>query len=360
VYHQIVSEGGLERYLLGLARGLRDRGHELTLVTARTDGEAERLGVGLVRVGLGWRRGPLEPWGFARAVGGRRFGADVVLGFGRTPVQDIHRAGGGCHAVYSRLLPWYKRWGLKNRIELALERRLYTAGGTRHFVVNSEMVAAQLCDEYLVPADRVSVVHTAVDTDAFRPPVQRPENPRPHLLFVSSHHRRKGLDALLRAMTRLPQAMLSIAGAPLGGRYRRMFRRLGLEGRIEFLGAPTDLAPIYARADWFVHPTLYDACANTVLQSMAAGLPGLISVADGASGFIDDGVNGFLLRAPQDEAAVAGAIERALACTPDQRLAMSAAARRTVEPLTWEAHLESWEALIQKLASGRPAGRPQE
>ena len=52
VYHQIIGRGGLEKYLLSLARALSQRGHDVRVVTACTDGAAEALGVGMTRVSV--------------------------------------------------------------------------------------------------------------------------------------------------------------------------------------------------------------------------------------------------------------------------------------------------------------------
>jgi len=287
----------------------------------------------------------------------------VVLGFGRTWSQDIHRAGGGCHALYSGLLPWWRRWALKNQVELALERRLYQGGETRHFVVNASPVAEQLHRVYGVPRDRISVIHTAVDTERFSPAPQceedsgEPPASRPILLFVSSNHRRKGLPAILQAMASVPEADLWIAGARLSRRDRRFLATAGLHGRVREWGEVDDLVPLYRQATWFVHPTLYDACANTVLQSMACALPGLISVADGASEFIQDGENGLLIRDPADPHQLGELLRFALSLPADRRDTIGAAARRTVEPLTWSSHLDAWETLCQQTHCQKPNTR---
>jgi UDP-glucose:(heptosyl)LPS alpha-1,3-glucosyltransferase len=352
VYHQMVGRGGLEKYLLALARGLKGRGHAVRLVTAQTDAAFE--GLECPRVRLGWVGVPR--WARLAVFAWRSAAVPVdpdelVLGFGRTWSQDIHRAGGGCHALYSGLLPWWRRWTLKNQVELALERRLYQGGETRHFVVNASPVAEQLHRVYGVPRDRISVIHTAVDTQRFCPASQReadsgePPASRPILLFVSSNHRRKGLPALLRAMASVPEADLWIAGARLSRRDRRFLATAGLQGRVREWGEVEDLVPLYRQATWFVHPTLYDACANTVLQSMACALPGLISVADGASEFIKDGENGLLIRDPADSRQLAELLRLALSLPVARRLALGGAARRTVESLTWSTHLDAWEAL---------------
>lgn len=366
VYHQMISRGGLEGYLLALARGFLRRGHDVRLLTARTDGAAELLGAEIVRISL---RGVPKPWElgvFARksAAVPRRPG-EIVLGFGRTWRQDAHRAGGGCHAMYSELLPWWRRWGLKNRWELGLERRLYCGGETRQFVVNATPIARQLEQVYGVAPERITVIHTAVDTERYAPavgeadavpPLTAGASGLPVLLFVSSNHRRKGLPALLRALPMAPPAELWVAGAPLSATDRRLASALGVGDRVRELGEVADMVPVYRQASWFVHPTLYDACANTVLQSMACALPGLISVADGASEFIRDGENGFLLAEPGDAGAVARVLGRALGFDTDLRARMAAEARLTVRPLTWNAHLDAWESLCERLQATQASG----
>ncbi|MGI8602254.1 MAG: glycosyltransferase family 4 protein [Verrucomicrobiales bacterium] len=353
-YHQIISVGGLEGYLMGFIQQMKDRGHEILLVTSQTDTAARSLGVPIREVAL--RRWPksLRLIRFSSLVErlGPELEVDLVLGFGRTVSQDVHRAGGGCHASYSKLLPWHKRWSLKNRMELTLEQLLYTSGRTRHFVVNSKMVAGQLSKVYGVAEERISVIHTPVDSRHFRPPDPRQRRERSVVLFVSSHHRRKGLDALLAALSAVPDAQLWIAGAPLSLKYRALVGRFALCERVRWLGQVKDLAALYRRAAFLVHPTLYDACANTVLQAMASGLPSLVSVADGASEFIDPGVNGFLLKYPADFRALSVALRSALALSPEEREKMGVAARDRVLPLTWDAHIDAWISLCETLRHG--------
>ena len=117
---------------------------------------------------------------------------------------------------------------------------------------------------------------------------------------------------------------------------------------MRFLGETADLVPLYQAADGFLHPTLYDACANTVLQSLACGLPGLISSRDGASEFIRDGENGFLLNDPTDCGQVLEGV-RKLANLGSLAETVRASARKTALPLTWETHLQAWLQVIADL-----------
>lgn len=361
LYHQFIARGGLEGYLLEFAGQLQAAGHELVLVTSRIDEPIRTLaaGVRLIPPAL-TSRGTLARFAKQSAALVPQLEVDAVLGFGRTWRQDLHRAGGGCHWHYSRMLPWWKRLKPKNQLELGLEKKLYTGGGTRHFVVNSAKVKQELAEAYQVPGERVSVIHTAVDTQKWRPaatPGIRQDlrkklgipNDAPALLFASLDHRRKGLGTLLAALAQIPETRLWVAGQSLEA-WQREIQRLGLSSRVTGIGR-VDLLPWYQAADWFVHPTYYDACANTVLQSMACGLPGLISAADGASEFIREGANGLTIGNPEDSDALAAQLRVALSQPEAARQQLCSVARQTVLPLTWAAHLGQWVKVIRDTAA---------
>ena len=262
--------------------------------------------------------------------------------------------------MYSDLLPVWKRWGLKNQLELDLEKKLYTGDTTRLFVVNSAQVATQLQTHYGTDPARFRVIHTAVDTERFKPAEDRQalkakvcglvksDPARPVFLFVSLSHRRKGLDALLDAWTGV-DADLWIVGKTLDARYRGIIANRGLQNRVYAMARQSDVGLLYRVADWFIHPTMYDACANTVLQSMASGLPGLISVNDGAIDFVRDGENGYLLPQPGDGEDIRRIVNQALALPKSDWDQLSKAARETMLPLTWDAHVGKWMDAIREI-----------
>ena len=361
IYHQFIRAGGLENYLIEFATRLGAQGHELHVITSRvatdvreklkaTWHEIGRLPTPIIR---------LVHFDLAAAAMVRKLPLDVTIGFGRTSTHDFHRAGGGCHALYSRVLPWWKRWSPKNLLELVLEKKLYTAGHTQHFVMNSAEVMRDIEELYPECEGKCSVIHTAVDTTNYKPAANRAEHrvaacaqlktdaSKPVGLFVSLSHRRKGLDALLAAWKHI-DATLWIAGRELDRRYRKQIEHHGIADKVRALPPVKDLTPLYQAADWFVHPTLYDACANTALQSMACGLPGIISVNDGVIDHVRDGENGLLLHEPSNVEALRELLVNAFKVSTDERDAMGQRAREAMLPLTWEAHVAKWMVLMQK------------
>ena len=362
IHPQIIRGSGVENFLIEFAKRLASAGHELTYITSLTTPEIGALLPGRWEL-LPRPRGSAAArmWHFNRLAprAARTAGVDLSIGFGRTCVQDVHRNGTGCHRLYGNLLPLWQRYSLKHLYELHLERQLYAGKGTSKFVTSSARVAAQLQGVYGTNGESFRILFPPVETQLFRPAEIRANTrelncrklqtdaTKPVLLFVSLSHRRRGLEPLLEAMTQI-DATLWIAGKNLSPVMHDRIRRLGIASRIRIVPVTSNLVELYQSADWFVHPTQYDAFSNTVLQSMACGLPGIISVMDGAVDHVRNGENGLMLYHPQQSKELAARIHEALSFDATSWQALSAAARETVQAQTWERHMQEWTELLEE------------
>lgn len=360
IHPQIIRGSGVENYLIDFARHMLAAGHELTYITSLTTPE-----IGAALPGT-WELQPrlrgsatLRMWHFNRvaAHAARSAGVDVSIGFGRTCAQDIHRNGTGCHRIYGHLLPLWQRYSLRHLYELHLERRLYTGKETRRFVTSSARVAAQLQGVYGTDGERFHMLSPPVEVQLFKPAENRSvvrelncrklqtDASKPVLLFVSLNHRRRGLEPLIEAMAQI-DATLWIVGRKPGPAVLEKIQRLGLSARVRSVPVTSNLVELYQSADWYVHPTQYDAFSNTVLQSMACGLPGIISVMDGAVDHVRNEENGLMLYHPQQPRELAARIQEALAFDATQWQSLSSAACESVRTLTWERHLQQWYEVL--------------
>lgn len=354
--------GGAERFVQRALAALASTGLEVTVVARRWTPPRDTeptVPMRLLRVDPPYLGSLWRDWSFARgvrrALAGRDF--DIVQSHERIPGLPLYRAGDGVHAEYlaqrRRTEPgWRAALTMASpyhRYVLSAERAMFTHAALRGVICNSEMVRNEIRAHFGVPLERLHLVRNGVDLERFRPAdaVQRAQaragfelsDAAPVFAYVGSGFARKGLAAAIRALAAArgdaTAAVLLVAGADRQlPRYRSLAQRLGLAGRVRFLGGVEDVRPVLHAADVFVLPTLYDPFPNAVLEALAAGLPAITSTKSGAAEFIREGENGHVVDA-LDVAGLAAAMQ-ALAA-PEGRAARAAAARDSVSGLSLDA-----------------------
>lgn len=109
------------------------------------------------------------------------------------------------------------------------------------------------------------------------------------------------------------------------------------------------LARAYANMDAFAFPSDTDTFGNVVLESLASGVPAIVTGGGGPKFLIEDGVTGFVA---EDEAGFVRAIER-LVNERDKQAAMSKAARAYALGISWDAVFDKvWGAYRHAVGTG--------
>jgi UDP-glucose:(heptosyl)LPS alpha-1,3-glucosyltransferase len=88
---------------------------------------------------------------------------------------------------------------------------------------------------------------------------------------------------------------LLVAGRGDARQYQTMRPRFWRENPVQFLGEVADLVPVYAAADVFILPTIYDPFSNACLEALASGLPVITTRSNGFSEIVEDGVHGSVI-----------------------------------------------------------------
>ena len=136
------------------------------------------------------------------------------------------------------------------------------------------------------------------------------------VLFVGRIVREKGLPVLLTALKLVKTAFrVVVAGdGPLRGRCEELVSKLGLQQAVEFRGW-LDTAHIkreYAESAFVVVPSIWPEPFGMVgVEAMAHGRPVVAFDVGGVRDWLEDGVNGLLVR-KGDTVGLAGAIEQLL------------------------------------------------
>lgn len=326
------ASGGAEAYLKRLARGLVDVGQMAELLTTE-DWPETAWPFGSVT-----RLRARSTIGFADEVEKIRpqIECDVLMSLERVWRCDVFRAGDGVHRAW---LNRRKKFDLplqrlardvtpKHRRILQLEDALFAKRGATRVIVASDMVKNEIVDLYDYPADKIELVRNGVPLDRFRFDPKQREKSRADLklhpdeialLFAGSGWERKGLLFAMEAMAmcRGHRLRLLVAGH---GKTQSYFK----SRRVRFLGEVVDLLPVYAAADIFILPTIYDPFSNACLEALACGLPVITTRANGFSEIIEHEVHGSIVEHGSDLTALRDAIQ--FWSDPDRR----AAARATI------------------------------
>ena len=360
--------GGMERQLTELITGLLSAGQRVTVISWSCSLPPHP--------GLRWVRvpGPSRPFAIAYPCF-LLLGSLIVLLRGRGPIHStgaivlnrtsvctVHY----CHRAASAL-PAFSRasrpglpYRLNARIAKAMsriaERWCYRPGRARRLVGVSEGVARELRRYFPAMLDRIDVIPNGVDTEAFRPP--RDPGPRHggnglEALFVGSEWERKGLGVAIEALDGAdPDIHLTVVGDGDEGAYRELAGSLGVEDRVTFAGATTEVASWFRRADVFLLPTAYETFSLVTYEAAASGLPLLVTKVNGVEDLLRDGANGwFVERDPKD---VRERL-RALRSDPELRAAMGDAARRDSLRYSWSRVVGRYMELYAEVCSG-PGG----
>jgi len=297
----------------------------------------------------------------------RRGRFDVVQSHERSLLQDIYRAGEGCHRAYlvikARRLGTARQLALRanpsHAVILALERKIFTSGVTRRIVAISRQGEDEIRRLYGLPRSRLCVIYNGVDQERFSPDHRGRFGPGVRaafglppdawvILMVGSGFERKGLGALIEGFARIrdPHARLLVVGKGNPAPYRALAERLGVAGRVAWAGPRPDVERFYAAADLVALPALYEPFGNVHLEALAAGLPVLASRRSGGAEVIRHGETGWILDNPEDPGAIVNGLE---ALRDADRVAITERARASIRPFTFAAQVRAFADLYRTL-----------
>lgn len=255
--------------------------------------------------------------------------------------------------------------GLYYRLLISLERRLYTSPKTVLILIARKTAAA--LDQFYGRQDQLPVLYVGLDHSIFnsarrqalragaRNELGLPEN-QFTLVLVGNDWRNKGVPVVLDALAQmrdLPVGLLVVTREEPASCRALVAERM-VEGRVKFLPPRKDVEFYYAAADAYVGPSLEDTFAQPPAESMACGLPVIVSSANGTSEIITHEVDGLILQDPTDSIALAAMI-RHLYHDEKFRNQLASHAATTALEYTWERNgrelVEIFHEILRRKAS---------
>ncbi len=200
------------------------------------------------------------------------------------------------------------------------------------------------------PGEKIATIYNGIDSRFFEEGGYSKEDLKKtysvsdkYILFLGTLEPRKNLARVLEAFSRFKKNFsgkfdyrLVVAGKRgwLTNEYFQMAEDFGIKEETVFTGyvGGDELKPLYANAEFFVMPSLYEGFGQTIVEAMASGAPCLVSrvasipeIAGEAAYYVD----------PNDTDGIAKGMA-GLAASKELREKLSAAGRVQAKKFSWE------------------------
>jgi len=369
----LLAVGGAEKHIANVFPRLRSNGYDVRIVTARPeailDQQLRNIGIPVYNT-KALRPSPLRR--LAACINIRRqiraWRPDIVHFF----LPEAYILGGltawlsgqPIRVMSRRSLNHYqskRRW--VGRTERFLHRRMTAV------IANSEAVRRDLVGEG-VRETHLHIIRNGVPDEMFEPTPRASARTAlniPDDAFVMSCVANlipyKGhadlIDALADCRDALPDNwLLLLAGRDdgIGISLKERAARAGLEAHVRFLGGNADISEVLGSSDLGLLCSHEEGSPNSVLESMAAGLPMVATDAGGTAEAVIDGETG-LVAPPHEPGAIATAI-RILVRDPARRAEMGRAGQARARELhSLETCTTTYARLYEELLDARGRSR---
>lgn len=210
------------------------------------------------------------------------------------------------YTEHGRFYPERKSW----------KRSLFNpllALGVDHLVSISEATAKAMATYDNLPLRRIRIIHNGIISSGMPPEidkrVKRLELGISESCYVIGTAARlnsiKNIPMMLRGLKlvlqSIPDTCLVIAGqGDEEERLKASARELGIAEHVKFIGLRFDLLEIYQLFDVFLLTSFSEGISVTLLESMASGVPSVVTDVGGNREVVEEGKTGFLVQVDDD------------------------------------------------------------
>jgi len=324
--------GGQEIRVLTEARGVAQRGHEVTIAAPRESRIHQAAGgYGVEAVAIPIAR---------KSIGGLH-GMMGLLRNRRFDVINTHSSTDSWLAAIAvsflrQAPPIVRTRHISAPVPRNFATRWLYGRATRRIVTTGERLRLQVIEETGTPPDHVVSIPTGIDLERFRPgPAAAAreslgmERDGAVIGIVATLRSWKGHTFLFEAFAGLADRgtrLVVVGDGPQREALEALAKDLAIADRVRFAGNQADVAPWMRALDLFCLPSYAnEGVPQALMQAMACGLP-VISTPVGSIGeIVHDGDTGRLV-APRDSEALRSAIGELLA-DPELRKRLGSSAR---------------------------------
>jgi glycosyltransferase involved in cell wall biosynthesis len=356
-----LGDGGAERQLAILAPALASRGHDIHVAYVYSGPNVQLIGGSSCSLHQIDARHKHDMSIVSRVFGlVHELRPEII----QTWMLQMDLIGGAAARFFRR--PWVlaERSSAMGYPPSALNRlRLWSGRAATAIVANSDGGAAYWAARG-VDHSKITIVGNALNVaeiDAAEPAKADGLGPDDEvILFVGRLRREKNVSTLLRAVAVLarsrPRVKLVLCGGDGGERaaLEAQARERDIAGRVLFTGFTRNVGMWLKRASVMAAVSLWEGHPNAVLESIAAGLPVVVSDIPAYRAILDDACASFV--PPLDENELAAALGAALS---DRQAASRRAleARRRLQAQSADVVAARYEQLYGLIASSKAPSR---
>lgn len=291
VHTNFTRGGGMEAYLLSLAKGFLRQGDRVTVYACKIDWNlVNETGCMVRQIKPFWPR-KMREFRFLHHCNmlPLKQEYDLSIGMSRTSSPHVTVCGG----VHVETIRHIRRTallrGFYDLFETYYEKKAFHESS--YIMAHSGAIAEQIHSHYQIDAAKLKVIYPPIDTDQFFPLDNTAltnvrfslgiDNKRLTILFVSCGHQRKGLHQLFQAFAELnpDRYELLVAGSKISSSHPK---------NVRYIGYVNNLAPVYAAVDFTILPSYYEPFGLVVPESVQCGTPVIVTKNVGAAELLTD------------------------------------------------------------------------
>lgn len=358
---------GVGTYTHGLITGLRDLGHQITVVAP--EGESIEIPDSRIHTASHSRFDPTPGGWLSLGVSFAKILSKEGIKYDIAHFTDAREAWCVRHSPIpvtgmindSYALDWldvsFSRnifsdrhlRGIYYRLLRVVERNTYCRMDA--VAVNGKYVGRKVINNYRIDPNKVRLIYIGLPDQPTVSPI--PLTGSPSILFVGSNFQRKGLSVLLKATAQLlplfPDVRVHVVGKDRNQSYLvTQARKLGIAEAVEFHSSQSNdhVCGMMIGADVFALPSFTEGFGLVYLEAMRAGTPIIATSMGGAKEVFVDGKEALFVD-PGDEKGLAMAIEE-ITSSPNTAYRLRKWGQAAVKRFTVDAMGKATEELFLK------------
>ena len=334
---------GGEQQTLYLAKGLKDKGHESTIICQPNSPLAERAKAEGLCVDEVKMKGGVDLCAVFSIARQLRSGYDIL---------HLHTANAHSLGFLASMLTRGHKLVVSRRVSFPISGFFgkFKYRGIDKVIAVSEEVRKGLINSG-IPPQLIVTIHSAIDLGRYREICGKPSEPVVGIIAHLAKHKghKYFLEAAKEVLAVIPDAKFIVVG---DGDERKTLedysKSLGIAERVSFLGFQKNITKLISGCTITILSSISGEGSPGVLkESMAAGVPVVTTDVGGSSEIVEDGVTGFVVP-PKDSKALASAMVKLL--TDDElRKRMTTEGLRKVKEFSVNTMVERIEALYKSL-----------